>query len=143
MLAAARDAAETLSAEGIEATVWDVRVVPLDPAMIADAAEHPIVITIEYGILEGGVGSMAADAIAEHVTDAPPPRVRGLGISKEHPHHANADAKLQHDGLDTDAQAYTARDQVSVLRAEHHAASATRHLHLPLKPTAAHHPTKP
>src|SRR3546814_5337142 len=84
MLAAARDAAETLSAEGIEATVWDVRFVPLDPAMIADAAEHPIVITIEAGIREGGVGSMAADSIAAPVTAAPPPRVRVLGRSEEH-----------------------------------------------------------
>ena len=39
MLAAAREAAEALAAEGVEATVWDVRVVkPLDEEMLADAA---------------------------------------------------------------------------------------------------------
>ena len=58
MLAAARDAAEALAAEGIEATVWDVRVVPLDPEMLADAAEHPVVLTAEDGIRDGGVGSL-------------------------------------------------------------------------------------
>src|SRR3546814_9439418 len=113
MLAAARDAAETLSAEGIEATVWDVRVVPLDPAMIADAAEHPIVITIEDGIREGGVGSMAADAIAEHVTDATPPRVRVLGIPTEYLDHAKPNAILKQVGLDAEALAHQARAQVA------------------------------
>ena len=41
MLGAAREAADLLAAEGVEATVWDVRVVPLDPEMLADAAGHP------------------------------------------------------------------------------------------------------
>src|SRR5207342_541354 len=64
MLAAAEQAAEALAADGIEATVWDVRVVPLDPAMLDDAAHHPVVLTAEDGVREGGVGSMIADAIA-------------------------------------------------------------------------------
>ena len=38
MVGAALDAAARLAASGVEASVWDVRVVkPLDPAMIADA----------------------------------------------------------------------------------------------------------
>ena len=64
MVAAARDAAEALAADGIEATVWDVRVVPLDPKMLTDAAEHPVVLTAEDGVREGGVGSMIADALS-------------------------------------------------------------------------------
>src|SRR3546814_16105763 len=84
--------------------------------MIADAAEHPIVITIEDGIREGGVGSMAADAIAEHVTDATPPRVRVLGIPKEYLDHAKPDAILQHVGLDAEALAHPARAQVAAPR---------------------------
>ena len=40
--APASDAADELAADGIEATVWDVRVVsPPDPAMLADAARAP------------------------------------------------------------------------------------------------------
>src|SRR3546814_20170841 len=85
--------------------------------MIADAAEHPIVITIEDGIREGGVGSMAADAISAHVTDATPPRVRVLGIPKEYLDHAKTDAILLHVGLHPEAPAHKARAQVSALRA--------------------------
>ncbi|MGV3757915.1 MAG: 1-deoxy-D-xylulose-5-phosphate synthase, partial [Actinomycetota bacterium] len=58
LLAAAQQAAEALADEGIEATVWDVRVVPLDPEMLADAAQHPVVITAEDGIRDGGVGAL-------------------------------------------------------------------------------------
>ena len=44
--------------EGHEATVWDPRVVkPLDPEMLADAAGHRLVITIEDGLRDGGIGS--------------------------------------------------------------------------------------
>src|SRR3546814_13865616 len=50
MLAAAKVAAETLSAVGIEATIWDERVVQHDRTMIADHAEQPHVITIDVRI---------------------------------------------------------------------------------------------
>ena len=64
MLGAATEAAAVLAAEGVEATVWDVRLVrPLDPAMLADAAEHRLVVTIEDGIRLGGAGTAIADAI--------------------------------------------------------------------------------
>src|SRR3546814_16737462 len=85
--------------------------------MIADAAEHPIVITIEDGIREGGVGSMAADAIAEHVTDATPPRVRVLGIPKEYPDHATHDAILKHVALHAEALAHQPPPQIAPLTA--------------------------
>jgi 1-deoxy-D-xylulose-5-phosphate synthase len=65
LVEAAEDAADKLAAEGVSATVWDVRVVaPLDPAMIADAARHPLVLTVEDGIRLGGAGAAIADAIA-------------------------------------------------------------------------------
>jgi 1-deoxy-D-xylulose-5-phosphate synthase len=65
LVEAAEDAADKLAAEGVSATVWDVRVVsPLDPAMIADAGRHPLVVTVEDGIRVGGAGSAIADAIA-------------------------------------------------------------------------------
>ena len=67
LLEAAERAAEMLHTErGIAVTVWDPRVVkPLDAVMIADAASHRLVVTIEDGIREGGVGSAIADAVAE------------------------------------------------------------------------------
>jgi 1-deoxy-D-xylulose-5-phosphate synthase len=67
MLEAAEEAAEEISAHlNVHVSVWDPRVVkPLDRAMIADAARHRLVVTIEDGIREGGVGSAIADAIGD------------------------------------------------------------------------------
>ncbi len=64
LLASAVEAAEELQADGIEATVWDPRVVvPLDRAMLDDAATHDIVVTVEDGLRAGGIGSMIADEL--------------------------------------------------------------------------------
>ena len=63
----AEKAAAELAQQGISATVWDVRVVkPLDPAMVANAGQHRLVVTVEDGIRAGGAGSFMADAIADH-----------------------------------------------------------------------------
>jgi 1-deoxy-D-xylulose-5-phosphate synthase len=117
MLAAAREAAEALAAEGIEATVWDVRVVPLDPAMVADAAQHPVVLTAEDGIREGGVGSLIADAVSRIDPHATPPRVRVLGTPVAYIPQAKADAILSDLGLDGPGLAAEARALVAALRA--------------------------
>ncbi len=98
MLGAAQEAAEALAAEGVEATVWDVRVVPLDPEMLADAASHPAVVTAEDGVREGGVGTMIADAISRTGRSAPPVRV--LGVPIEFIPHGKPDQILAELGLD-------------------------------------------
>src|SRR5439155_19693844 len=50
LVAAAADAAALLDADGVSATVWDVRVVkPLDREMIRNAARHALVVTAEDG----------------------------------------------------------------------------------------------
>ncbi len=115
MLAAARDAADALAAEGIEATVWDVRVVPLDPALLDDAAEHPLVVTAEDGIRDGGVGSLIADALARR--DGATPKVRVLGTPTQFIPHANADQILSDLGLDGAGLTAEARRLVAALRA--------------------------
>ena len=68
MVEAAEEAAQLFTSErGIKVTVWDPRVVkPLDVAMIADAARHKLVMTVEDGLRDGGVGSAMADAISAH-----------------------------------------------------------------------------
>ena len=64
MLAAAEGAAAELAAEGVEATVWDVRVVtPLDEEMLAEALRHPAVVT-EDGYSQGGAGSLIAGRLS-------------------------------------------------------------------------------
>ncbi len=61
---AAEEAAGKLATEGVDATVWDVRVVsPPDPAMLADAATHGLVVTVEDGIRVGGAGTFLVDAM--------------------------------------------------------------------------------
>src|SRR5262249_14170815 len=70
MLAAATEAAERLATEGLDVTVWDVRAVrPLDPRMIVDALHHPVVVTVEDGVREGGAGAAVVDAIASAALD--------------------------------------------------------------------------
>jgi 1-deoxy-D-xylulose-5-phosphate synthase len=115
MLGAARGAAEALAADGIEATVWDVRVVPLDPEMLADAAAHTAVLTAEDGIRDGGVGSLIADALSRR--DGPSPKVRVLGTPTQFIQHGTPDRILADLGLDADGLAREARTLVTALRA--------------------------
>lgn len=65
MLETAEEAAAIVGAKANNVTVWDARcVAPLDPDMIADAAKHARVVTIEDGIRAGGIGTMIADRVA-------------------------------------------------------------------------------
>lgn len=101
MLDAAEAAAEQLESEGLSVSLWDARVVkPLDLNMLTAAAEHPFVITIEDGLREGGVGSAAADAIAELTVGRSQPRVRVLGIPTQYIAHGKPAAILADLGLD-------------------------------------------
>ncbi|MCU1365013.1 MAG: dxs [Ilumatobacteraceae bacterium] len=98
MVAAAEKAAEALSAAGIDATLWDVRCcAPLDPTMIADAARHHAVLTIEDGVRDGGIGMSIADAV--HALDPTLP-VEVLGIPTRFIPQGKADHILAQLGLD-------------------------------------------
>ena len=116
MLAAAEEAAAALAADGIDATVWDVRVVPLDGDMLADATDHPIVITAEDGIREGGVGSMISDAISNLAAGSSAPRVRVLGTPIAYIPHAKPGAIHAELGLDGRGLTAEARSLVDALR---------------------------
>ena len=77
MLDTARQAARLLEAEGVSSSVWDPRVVkPLDPVMIGDAVRHKLVVTVEDGFREGGVGQAVRDLIS--ASTAVPVVVMGL-----------------------------------------------------------------
>ncbi len=111
MLDAAVEAAATLAAEGVDATVWDVRLVrPLDPAMVADAAAHRLVVTIEDGIRLGGAGTALADAIA---TMAGPPVVV-LGVPTIFVPQARPAAIHARLGLDAPGIAATVRRSLTL-----------------------------
>ncbi len=80
MVEAAEQAAAELAGQGVGATVWDVRVVkPPDPDMLADAARHRLVVTVEDGLRVGGAGAFLADAIGGLDDDRIAPPVVVLG----------------------------------------------------------------
>jgi 1-deoxy-D-xylulose-5-phosphate synthase len=109
MVQACLQAAEALEVDGIEATVWDVRVVsPPDPAMLADAAAHALVVTAEDGVRHGGAGAFLVDAMASAAGSDDPDMsadgrgsmTRVLGVPREYIAQGRADDILARLGLD-------------------------------------------
>jgi len=97
MFTAACEAADLLEIKGVSCSVWDPRVVrPLDPVMISDAAHHRLVITIEDGLREGGIGQ----AIRDRISASAPTPVVVLGIPTIHIPHGAVDRILSDYGLD-------------------------------------------
>jgi 1-deoxy-D-xylulose-5-phosphate synthase len=101
MLEVAEQAAALLAAENVSATVWDPRVVqPLDAAMVAHAGTHRLIVTIEDGVVAGGIGSHIAAAASD--INAGASRVVNLGIPATFIAHGKPDAILHQLGLDAD-----------------------------------------
>ncbi len=98
MVTAAEKALDGLADLGIKATVYDVRsCAPLDPEMIADAAAHSFVLTVEDGLHDGGIGQLIADAVH---TINPDVFVESLGVPTKFIPHNKPDAILAQFGLD-------------------------------------------
>jgi 1-deoxy-D-xylulose-5-phosphate synthase len=101
MLAPAEDAVELLAADGIGATVWDVRVVrPLDPRMVVDAGKHDLVVTVEDGVRSGGAGAFMADAVADLEENRLAPPFLTLGVPTAYIPHGSQEQILSQLGLD-------------------------------------------
>jgi 1-deoxy-D-xylulose-5-phosphate synthase len=103
LLEAAEEASRLLAQQGVRATVWDVRVAkPLDPAMLADAHRHPLVVTVEDGIRQGGVGAAAADALNSMALggEGAAPAVLVLGVPDVYIPQAKPSRILAQLGLD-------------------------------------------
>ncbi|MGI8937327.1 MAG: 1-deoxy-D-xylulose-5-phosphate synthase [Iamia sp.] len=113
MLPACIEAAEALEGEGVSCTVWDPRVVhPLDPALVINAAGHPVVVSAEDGFRAGGIGAALADQVAEASLERPAearPAVRVLGVPTEYLDQGKPDAILASLGLDAAGIAAEAR----------------------------------
>jgi 1-deoxy-D-xylulose-5-phosphate synthase len=108
MLEFAEKAADRLADEGRPITVWDVRsCVPLDPGMLADAARHDAVVTIEDGVRDGGIGMSILDEIDRIAPDVP---VTVLGVPAKFIPHGEPKQILARLGLDTDGIIATIRD---------------------------------
>lgn len=118
MLAAAKEAAEILAERGVEATVWDVRIVtPPDEEMLQDALAHPMVVTIEDGLKDGGAGEHIARKMQDvfrSQEDASPeaafPEVKILGVPATYIPQSSADNILSNLGLDAQGIAQAVKD---------------------------------
>jgi 1-deoxy-D-xylulose-5-phosphate synthase len=103
MVAAAESAVDALASRGIEITLYDVRsCVPADELMIADAARHCVVVTIEDGIRDGGVGMMLADLVT-NAEGSVHPRVEVLGLPTKFTPQGKPAAILKQLGLDAES----------------------------------------
>ena len=115
MLANAQEAAELLEADGISTTVWDVRCVkPLDEDMLAHAAGHRVVVTMEDGWREGGAGSCVAERLLLAERGGPVPTIRVLGVPNEYIPQGVPDQILADCGLDPASIAETARQALAI-----------------------------
>jgi 1-deoxy-D-xylulose-5-phosphate synthase len=117
MVEAAEEAAGKLAGDGVDATVWDVRVVsPPDPEMLSDAAGHGLVVTVEDGVRVGGAGSFLVDAMRGCTAGRLPAPVRVLGIPRVYVAQGNPDAILADLGLDGPGIADSVVEALSVER---------------------------
>ncbi len=106
LLEVALSAADRLAAAGIGVTVWDPRMVqPLDPVLIESAAGHELVVTLEDGLVEGGVGSRLASLVSAEAARrgaAHPPWVVNLGLPRSFIAQGNPEDLLIEAGLGVD-----------------------------------------
>ncbi len=111
MVEAAGKAAERLAERGIAVELWDVRsCAPLDSEMIAAAAAHDLVVTVEDGVRDGGIGMSIADRVR---ASAPGTRVVSLGIPSRFIAHGEAHHILAQLGLDADGIERTIREHLA------------------------------
>jgi 1-deoxy-D-xylulose-5-phosphate synthase len=97
---AAVKAADRLAEHGTSIEVWDVRCcAPLDADMVARAAGHAFVLTVEDGIADGGIGATIAGRIGELAPAVP---IDVLGLPTRFIPHGEAAHILGQFGLDAD-----------------------------------------
>jgi 1-deoxy-D-xylulose-5-phosphate synthase len=88
-------------------TLYDVRVLPPDPAMIEDAVRHQRVVTVEDGTRHGGAGAFMVSAVRSRAQELRVtfPTTRILGVPRAYLQHHKADLLLSELGLDADGLA--------------------------------------
>jgi 1-deoxy-D-xylulose-5-phosphate synthase len=107
MAPSAYKALELLGDEASKITLYDVRVLPPDPAMIDHALSHERIITIEDATRHGGAGTLMVSAIRGRAQelDLPFPTTRILGTPRAYLEHHKPDALLAELGLDPEGLA--------------------------------------
>ena len=107
MAPTAYKALELLGDDARRVTLYDVRVLPPDPAMIDDAVGHDRVITVEDGTRHGGAGTLIVSALRGRAQDLgrPFPTTRILGTPRAYLEQHRPDLLLAELGLDPDGLA--------------------------------------
>jgi 1-deoxy-D-xylulose-5-phosphate synthase len=73
---------------------------PLDPQMLADALRHDVVITVEDGVIEGGVGASIGAALRRTPNERELPAIVSCGLPLRYFPQGKADQILADLGLD-------------------------------------------
>ena len=95
------EVADLLRAAGHGVTVVDPRwVKPVDPALVALAGDHGLVVTIEDNGRQGGVGAAITQAVRDADIETP---IRVHGVEQEFLDHAKRDVILRRLGLTAQA----------------------------------------
>lgn len=92
--------AESLAEEHVDVTVVDPRwVAPVPGSVLALADDHDLVVTVEDGVIRGGVGSLISEAMNAAEIDTP---IRHLAFPDVFPKHASRSELLAEVGLDAE-----------------------------------------
>ncbi|HAT1243877.1 1-deoxy-D-xylulose-5-phosphate synthase [Corynebacterium striatum] len=111
-----KNAAQLLEERGYNVTVADPRwVVPVPQSLVGLAADHDLVVTVEDGIIRGGIGSMIAEALDAAEVDTP---VRRMGVANYFPRHASRGEVLEENNLTPDAIADAIEEWVGGISAD-------------------------
>ncbi|ALC06092.1 1-deoxy-D-xylulose-5-phosphate synthase [Corynebacterium deserti GIMN1.010] len=97
----ALEIASRISTQGINVTVVDPRwIVPIPQSLVALADDHDLVITIEDGVIHGGVGSLLSDALNAAEVDTPR---RQIAVPQKYLDHGSRNEVLEECGMDADS----------------------------------------
>jgi 1-deoxy-D-xylulose-5-phosphate synthase len=125
----ALDVAHRLSQQGIPATVVDpVWALPVNPALVAMASEHELVITLEDAVVGGGAGAQLSAAAAE--CDRPVV-VRQFGLGHEFLPQGSREQVMEAAGLTAQAVALATIESLLSCDVENAPASTPTTLGLP------------
>ncbi|WP_208378926.1 1-deoxy-D-xylulose-5-phosphate synthase [Cumulibacter soli] len=116
----AADAAARLAAQGIGVSVFDPRwAIPVSPALVEELSRYRLVVTLEDGLVSGGIGSRISQAMRAAGIDVP---CRELGVPSVFPEHASRSQILTDLGLDADGVTHHVVTWFSAIRGPRDAA---------------------
>ncbi|AZA13725.1 1-deoxy-D-xylulose-5-phosphate synthase [Corynebacterium choanae] len=106
-------AAELLREQSIAVTVVDPRwAIPVPPSIVALAADHDLVVTVEDGVIHGSVGSMIGQVLRAAEVDTP---LRHVAVPEQFLRHASRNQVLTELGITPAALAESISGWISTI----------------------------